>query len=70
MIIVDESHHIKNPNANRTVALHKLSPLAKNRMILTGTMMPRALEDLWSQFTFLYPDQKLLSTYEQYKFQL
>ena len=69
MMIIDESHHIKNPDANRTIAIHELAPLAKNRMILSGTMMPKSLVDLWSQFTFLYPDKKLLSTYEQYKYQ-
>lgn len=69
MMIIDESHHIKNPDANRTVALLKLAPLAKKRMILSGTMMPKSILDLWSQFTFLYPDQSILSSYERYKFQ-
>ena len=39
-------------------------------MILTGTMMPKELNDLYSQFTFLYPDEEILDDFEQFKFKL
>ena len=63
LMIVDESHHIKNPGAMRTQALFELCRNAKKRMILTGTPMPKFLADLWSQFHFLYPDQSLIGEY-------
>lgn len=69
MVIVDESHNIKNPNGQRATALHRIAPYAKSRMILTGTPMPKGLMDMWSQFTFLYPDNSLLSTWKQYEWQ-
>ena len=37
-------------------------------MILTGTMMPNNILDLWSQFTFLYPGKHLLGSLDQFTF--
>ena len=56
LVVIDESHHIKNIGANRTQNVLKLSRFAKRRMILTGTMMPKELFDVWTQFQFLYPE--------------
>ena len=56
MIIVDESHHIKNPNSQAASALLELANSAKKRMILSGTPVPNNFDDLWSQFSFLYPN--------------
>ena len=67
MVIVDESHNIKRHDGQRATALHRIAPYAKSRMILTGTPMPKGLNDLWSQFTFLYPDNSLLPIWEQYE---
>ena len=67
MVIVDESHNIKKHDGKRATALHKIAPYTKSRMILTGTPMPRDLYDLWSQFTFLYPDNSLLPSWSQYE---
>ena len=67
MMIVDESHNIKRHDGQRATALHRIAPYAKSRMILTGTPMPKGLNDLWSQFTFLYPDNSLLLTWKQYE---
>ena len=67
MVIVDESHNIKRHDGQRATALHRIAPYAKSRMILTGTPMPKGIDDLWSQFTFLYPDNSLLSTWHQYE---
>jgi len=68
MLIADESHHFKNFLSERATALLQLAPHAKKRMILTGTMMPKELNDLYSQFTFLYPEGEILDDFEQFKF--
>ena len=68
MVIVDESHHIKNPQATQTCAIMEISHVAHKRIILTGTMMPNNILDLWSQFTFLYPGRQLLGSLDQFTF--
>ncbi len=68
LLILDEAHHIKNINLGpwaRTVL--DLASYAERRMILTGTPAPRALQDLWSQFTFLWPSQSLLGSRSQFE---
>ena len=70
MLICDESHYIKNPRSQRSIAMHEIAPFAKKRMILTGTPMPLGTNDLWSQFTFLFPDENLLGDFEYYKYQI
>jgi len=55
-IILDESHKIKNRTAKQTSFILKLALKAKYRYILTGTPIGNGrLEDLWSQYAFLYP---------------
>ena len=68
MVIVDESHHIKNSKATQTSVIMEISQVAHKRMILTGTMMPNNILDLWSQFTFLYPNTQLLGSLDQFTF--
>lgn len=58
MMIVDESHLIKNGSADRTKAAWKLGKLSKYRRILTGTPIARSIIDAWSQFMFL--DDRIL----------
>ena len=70
MVIVDESHHFKNPNSQAASALLQLSKLAKKRMILSGTPVPNNFDDLWSQFTFLYPDYQIFGDFVNYQFNL
>jgi len=68
LLILDEAHHIKNINLGpwaRTVL--ELAPYAERRMILTGTPVPHALQDLWSQFTFLWPSQSVLGNRPQFE---
>ncbi len=55
IIILDESHKIKTPNAKRTKALHTLGDMARYRFICTGTPAPNSYLDIWSQFRFLSP---------------
>ncbi len=55
-IILDESHKIKNRTAKQSRFILKLALKAKYRYILTGTPIGNGrLEDLWSQYAFLYP---------------
>ena len=70
MVVVDESHHIKNPTGKQAIAIRKISKFAAKRMILTGTPVPNTLMDLWSQFTFLYPDNNVLGTFEKFNYDL
>ena len=56
-IILDESHYIKNRKAKRTKKTWELSMKANYRYILTGTPIANGqLENIFSQFLFLYPD--------------
>lgn len=55
MIVVDESSRIKNPTSVRTKKVTALGRMAKARRILSGTPMPKAPSDLYSQFHFLKP---------------
>lgn len=53
IIIVDESHRIKNDSAQITKAVKDLP--ARHRMCLTGTPILSYPDDLWSQLNFLDP---------------
>ena len=70
VLIVDESHTMKSPNQGRyaTTAL-SISPYAKRRIVLSGTPIPNSLKDLWTQITFLWPENYPLGNqmvYNQY----
>lgn len=54
-IVIDESQHIKSPDAAVTKAMLKLGKMAKRRWITTGTMSTGSTLDAWSQYTFLDP---------------
>jgi SNF2 family DNA or RNA helicase len=44
-----------------------ISPEATRRIILTGTPMPNGFSDLWSQTTFLWPEQYLFGNRVQFR---
>lgn len=52
-LILDESQHIKNLNAKRTMAILGLK--AKHRLALSGTPVENNLSELYSLFRFLNP---------------
>jgi len=54
--IFDESHHFKGGRAF-TSSVKQVSPLADHRILLSGTPMPRSVEDLVPQFQALLPMQ-------------
>lgn len=56
MIILDESHKIKNRTSKQAIMCHRLALDARYRYVLTGTPICNgSIEDIWSQFTFLQP---------------
>jgi len=67
LVILDEAHYIKRPQGGKIAdAIMSLSKYAHYRVILTGTPMPNGLEDLWSQFAFLWRDRSPLGNVESY----
>jgi SNF2 family DNA or RNA helicase len=74
LMILDESHNIKNMDA----FLHKksgkiaesiinLAPSATRRFILSGTPMPNRWDDIWTQFNFLWPLTEILDKAQYFK---
>jgi SNF2 family DNA or RNA helicase len=58
VIVVDESHRIKSPSSNVSVAFMHLRnrlPQAR-RLILTGTVMPHSPMDVYAQWRFVAPE--------------
>lgn len=56
-VFLDESHRIKSGIDKQTPrAALGLSHLPVGKLIMSGTPMPQALEDLIPQFAFLYPE--------------
>lgn len=66
-IVLDESHTIKNPEAQTTRDILAISALAAKRIILTGTPVANYPEDLWSQFYFLDGGKTLGRDFEAFK---
>jgi SNF2 family DNA or RNA helicase len=67
LLVLDESHYIKRPKGGKIAdAILEIARYARYRIILTGTPMPNSLEDLWSQFTFLWNKQLPLGTVDSY----
>ena len=52
--IFDESHHFKGGRAF-TSSVKQVAPLADHRILLSGTPMPRSIDDLVPQFQALLP---------------
>ena len=57
VLIIDESHYIKSPDLKKwaSTAIY-IAPYAKRRVALSGTPMPNSAKDLWTQITFLWPE--------------
>lgn len=62
LIVLDESHRIKNSSAKKTTMIHTLGPVADYRVIATGTAVTKKkrIFDLYSQWKFLNPDNPML----------
>ena len=66
LMVVDESHMIKNHKAVRTERILELSKNVDYRAILTGTPVTQGIWDLFTQFYFLHP--KILGYNSFYSF--
>jgi len=55
LVAIDESTTIKNPGAQRTKNIQRLSKLSKYRRILTGSPVTKSPLDLYTQCYFLDP---------------
>lgn len=53
MIIADESQKIKGPSTKQSRGMHRLSEVAKYKLILTGTPVTASPMDFFSQYKFL-----------------
>ena len=68
MLILDESHYVKRLEDGQWArAVLDLAPYAARRVILSGTPMPQGYEDLWTQFTFLWPGREVLGEKHAYR---
>ncbi len=66
LVAIDESTTIKNPSAQRTKNILRLSKLSKYRRILTGSPVTKSPLDLYTQCEFL--DEYLLDFSSYYAF--
>jgi SNF2 family DNA or RNA helicase len=60
LLVIDEAHRMKNPFSQTATAIRKLGNYPRAKLLLTGTPMPNGYEDLFTQFTFLWPDNNLI----------
>ncbi|UYO21137.1 DEAD/DEAH box helicase [Bacillus sp. 41-22] len=72
MVVLDESHYVKNFSEEATWAssVLKISEYAKIRMISSGTPAPNNEKDFWSQFTFLLGGEHILGNRKRYSEEL
>lgn len=66
MMVVDESHTIKNPDAKRTMRVIALGRAAGVRRIASGTLVANSPLDLFSQYDFLAPGLLGTRSYRAY----
>jgi len=53
IMVLDEAHYIKNPQAKRSKAIIKLGDKVKHKYILTGTPILNSIQDVYNLFRFL-----------------
>jgi SNF2 family DNA or RNA helicase len=71
MLVLDESHYVKSITDSKWASsVRAIAPLAKKRVILSGTPAPNSVIDLWSQFNFLYPTETPLGPRDQFLFRV
>lgn len=68
LVVVDESHKIKNSRTNRFKSVIKIDDVrTKSKMILTGTPITNVIFDLWSQWEWLGKGLSGFSTFENFR---
>lgn len=69
LMVLDESHRIKNPTARKTTAILSLQDIPEYRVIMTGTVVTKKkrLFDVYSQWKFVNPDRFATMNFAQFK---
>lgn len=77
MVVTDEAHYVKNPEAIRTKSLKKLLKQTENILFMTGTPLENRVEEMCSLISILRQDiaqslesVKFISTADQFRQQL
>lgn len=60
MVVLDEAHYIKGGDGLQAAAALRLAPMARSRVVLTGTPAPNGYEDLANLFRFIYPNRNIV----------
>lgn len=56
MLVVDEAHYIKNPEAQRSINVKKLCTKTKRILFMTGTALENKVDEMISLISVLQPD--------------
>ncbi|MCR5303357.1 MAG: DEAD/DEAH box helicase [Lachnospiraceae bacterium] len=56
LLVVDEAHYIKNPDAKRTVYIKKIMEMSSRILLMTGTPLENRVEEMCSLVGTLRPD--------------
>lgn len=56
MLVVDEAHYIKNPEAQRSINVKKLCSKTKRILFMTGTALENKVDEMISLISVLQPD--------------
>lgn len=56
MLVVDEAHYVKNPEANRTKNVRALTGRAERLLFMTGTALENRVDEMVSLINILQPD--------------
>ena len=56
MLVIDEAHYVKNPDAQRTQNVRRLEDEAERILLMTGTPLENRVEEMCSLIEFVRPD--------------
>lgn len=56
MLVIDEAHYVKNPDAQRTQNVRMLNEESERILMMTGTPLENKVEEMCSLIEFLRPD--------------
>ena len=56
MLVIDEAHYMKNPDAKRTMYIRRLDNESERILLMTGTPLENRVEEMCNLIDFLRPD--------------
>ncbi|MCR4657791.1 MAG: DEAD/DEAH box helicase [Lachnospiraceae bacterium] len=59
LLVIDEAHYIKNPEAQRTRYIHMLENEAERIVMMTGTPLENRVDEMCSLIDFVRPDMSV-----------